>query len=55
MSDDVFKLLTITRDEEGYVAIVSDLDEPETLWLLETAKQMLMFPDWFETKESKGA
>ena len=46
-----FKLLTITRDEEGFVAIVSDLDDAQTLWLLETAKLMLMFPDWFEAKE----
>ncbi len=48
-----FKLLTVTRDEEGFVSIISDLGDADTLWLLETAKLMLMYPDWFEAKEAE--
>ena len=51
-----FTVLTITRDADGNVAVDSDVDEAETLWLLEVAKLMLLRPDLYEeaTDDDEG-
>lgn len=41
-------VITITQDQEGLVALDSDVDAGETLLILERVKLMLIAPEFFE-------
>lgn len=44
-------VITITEDADGLVSLDSDVDAGETLLLMERAKHMLVFPEFWEAPD----